>query len=451
MSCRATFSFLKGPCLDQVISHEFAADATVADMKGHLLHAHRAFDADSQALVLVWDEQALKLTNDAQAVATLGVSCNITVNVIKKAASQPAAAAPAIVKSHLQPPTPAAPAPAPPLSGTTLSSSAAAHIPHPPLPRPSLSSLQAAPPARFAALPETVKHGSRVRIEGLLVKAELNGLTGTVQSTCIQSSGRCTVRTDCDASLLSIRLANLLVISEDDVLQAAASVNSGAAHATDLGAICHGLQAPSAGPAVAAPSPTQPAAELQRGVRVIISGLVAKPEMNDCTGVICDAFNAQSGRWTVQIDSSPQSRGSFRPVNLTPIPPLDQAKEWLDEHGRQCPKCINYATQCPKGHSLIPVPDGALQAHRAALCRMCHRLATPPLLFCSVKACCGGCIHIYHNYTECLRFMLLRYVVCSSCVGAWSLASVPCSAGDDMTAVVSGLAAVVFKVSPFSL
>jgi hypothetical protein len=397
MSCRVSFSFLKGPCVDQFISHEFAADATVADVKRYLLHAHRAFDADSQALVLVWDEQAMKLTNDAQAVATLGVSCNITVNVVKKAASQPAAAAPAIVKSHLPPTTPAAPAPAPPLSGTSSSSSAATRIPHPPLPRPSLSSLQSAPPAHSAARPETVKHGWRVRIEGLQVKPELNGLTGTVQSTCSQSSGRCTVRTDCDASLVSIRLANLRVISEDDVLQAA---TSGAAHATDLEAICHGLQAPSAVPAVAAPSPAPPAAELHRGVRVIITGLEAKPDMNDCTGVICDAFNAQSGRWTVQIDSSPQSRGSFRPVNLTPIPPLDQAKEWLDEHGRQCPKCINYATQCPKGHSLIPVPDGALQAHRAALCRMCHRLATPPLLFCSVKACCGGCTLISSQLTE---------------------------------------------------
>jgi hypothetical protein len=379
MPCRATFSFLKGPCVDQSISHEFAADATVADVKRYLLHAHRAFDADSQALVLVWDEQATKLTNDAQAVATLGVSCNITVNVVKKAASQPL-------------PALAPPAPAPPLSRTSSSSSAAADIPNPPPPHPSLSSLQSAPPAH---LPETVKNGSRVRIEGLQVKPELNGLTGTVQSACSQSSGRCTVRIDCDASLVSVRLANLRVVSEDDVLQAAACANSGAAHATDFQATCRGLQAPSAGPAAAAPSPAPPAAELQRGVRVIITGLEAKPEMNDCTGVICDAFNAQSGRWTVQIDSSPQSRGSFRPANLTPIPPLDQAKEWLDEYGRQCPKCINYATQCPKGHPLIPDPDSALQAHRVALCRMCHRLATPPLLFCSVKACCGGYTRIH--------------------------------------------------------
>jgi hypothetical protein len=385
MPCRATFSFLKGPCVDQCISHEFAADATVADVKRHLLHAHRAFDADSQALVLVWDEQAMKLTNDAQAMATLGVSCNITVNVVKKAASQPLPA-PA-------PPTPAPPAPAPPLSGTSSSSSTAADIPHHPPPQPSLPPLQSAPPAHSPALPETVKLGSRVRIEGLQVNPQLNGLTGTVQSTFSQSSGRCTVRTDCDATLVSVRLANLRV--EHDVLQAAACANSAAAHATDLEAICRGLQAPSAGPAAAVPSPAPAAAELQRGVRVIITGLEAKREMNDCTGVICDAFNAQSGRWTVQIDSSPQSRGCFRPVNLTPIAPLDQAKEWLDEHGRQCPKRINYATQCPKGHPLIPDPDSALQAHRAALCRMCHRLATPPLLFCSVKACCGGYTRIH--------------------------------------------------------
>jgi hypothetical protein len=56
-----------------VITHFFEDCATVADMKRYLLHAHHAYDPDSQVLAMVWEEQILKLTNDAQTVATLGV------------------------------------------------------------------------------------------------------------------------------------------------------------------------------------------------------------------------------------------------------------------------------------------------------------------------------------------------------------------------------------------
>jgi hypothetical protein len=67
-------------------------------------------------------------------------------------------------------------------------------------------------------------------------------------------------------------------------------------------------------------TPIAPAAHaLQLGSRVRIEGLLAAPEMNGRRGVICEAFNAQSGRWTVDIDADgpkPACRGVFRPGNL---------------------------------------------------------------------------------------------------------------------------------------
>jgi len=66
-------------------------------------------------------------------------------------------------------------------------------------------------------------------------------------------------------------------------------------------------------------APIAPAHALQLGSRVRIEGLLAAPEMNGRRGVICEAFNAQSGRWTVEIDADgpkPACRGVFRPGNL---------------------------------------------------------------------------------------------------------------------------------------
>jgi hypothetical protein len=77
-----------------VITHSFEDGATVADMKRYLLHAHHAYDPDSQVLAMVWEEQILKLTNDAQTVATLGAAFNVTVNIAKKPAAADAAPAP---------------------------------------------------------------------------------------------------------------------------------------------------------------------------------------------------------------------------------------------------------------------------------------------------------------------------------------------------------------------
>ena len=58
---------------------------------------------------------------------------------------------------------------------------------------------------------------------------------------------------------------------------------------------------------------------------------------------------------------------------------INFATEWLDEDGRVCPKNVDYATQCPKGHDLVSVSlggGGGAQAQQASgadvMCRVCH-------------------------------------------------------------------------------
>jgi hypothetical protein len=101
------------------------------------------------------------------------------------------------------------------------------------------------------------------------------------------------------------------------------------------------------------------------------------------------------------------------PASAPEQPPAPQprainfATEWLDEDGRVCPKNVDYATQCPKGHALMPLGGGgAPQAQQASgadvMCRVCHA-STPrqhacEWLVCSVAGCCGG------------------YAVCAACV-----------------------------------
>jgi len=80
---------------------------------------------------------------------------------------------------------------------------------------------------------------------------------------------------------------------------------------------------------------------------------------------------------------------------------IDFATEWLDEDGRVCPKNVDYATQCPKGHQLMPLGGGG-GGGADVMCRVCHA-STPrqharEWLVCSVAGCCGG------------------YAVCAACV-----------------------------------
>ena len=91
-------------------------------------------------------------------------------------------------------------------------------------------------------------------------------------------------------------------------------------------------------------------------------------------------------------------------------PAINVATEWLDEDGYVCPKNVDYATQCPKGHALAPFfCSGGLQAQQPSdadvvICRVCHgsteRQRACDWLVCSVAACCGG------------------YAVCAACVTA---------------------------------
>ena len=94
MSCKATFNFVKGPWIGRVITHDFDAGATVAQMKQYLQQEHGACDPRSHSLVLVWEEQGVKLTDDALTAAALGDVIGITVNIIKKGTADVLACAP---------------------------------------------------------------------------------------------------------------------------------------------------------------------------------------------------------------------------------------------------------------------------------------------------------------------------------------------------------------------
>jgi hypothetical protein len=92
------------------------------------------------------------------------------------------------------------------------------------------------------------------------------------------------------------------------------------------------------------------------------------------------------------------------------LPSINFATEWLDEDSNVCPKNVDYATQCPKGHALAPfVCSGGPQVQQPnhaddLICRVCHgstqRQHACDWLVCSVAACCGG------------------YAVCAACVTA---------------------------------
>jgi hypothetical protein len=94
ISCKVTFNFVKGPCVGRVITHDFDAGATVAQMKQYLQQEHGACDPRTHSLVLVWEEQGIKLTDDAMTAAALGVVICITVNVAKKGSADILASAP---------------------------------------------------------------------------------------------------------------------------------------------------------------------------------------------------------------------------------------------------------------------------------------------------------------------------------------------------------------------
>jgi hypothetical protein len=78
-----TFSFLKGECISKSITQEFAGTQTVNDIKT-FIRGTECYPKVGHNIILVWDKQAQKLTNDGRLISTLGETANITVNFVKK-------------------------------------------------------------------------------------------------------------------------------------------------------------------------------------------------------------------------------------------------------------------------------------------------------------------------------------------------------------------------------
>jgi hypothetical protein len=89
----------------------------------------------------------------------------------------------------------------------------------------------------------------------------------------------------------------------------------------------HHEAAPSQSTAKAAEQFLAPAAAtVQEGSRVCIAGLQVKPQHNGRTGVVCSAFDQETGRWTVAVEASdagPTFQISIRPSNLVLLPDID--------------------------------------------------------------------------------------------------------------------------------
>jgi hypothetical protein len=130
----------------------------------------------------------------------------------------------------------------------------------------------------------------------------------------------------------------------------------------------------------------------------------------------------------------PSSASSSAP----PPPAINFATEWLDELGRVCPKNVDYATQCPKGHALAPFdgsgepPEQQPSDADDVICRVCHgstqRGHARGWLTCSVAGCCGG------------------YAVCAACVTVLGRALQRAAASTDnfcMTVILFAHAAIL--------
>ncbi len=162
-----------------------------------------------------------------------------------------------------------------------------------------------------------------------------------------------------------------------------------------------------------------------------VENLLAKPELNGRTGVVCGAFNQESGRWRVDGDADadgakPSFRGYFRPNNLLALSSHDVGSQWLDEDGHAWPKNVDFSRQCSKGHILALLGDcGGCFGDETLMCRLCLSLCerdsenAATWLTCSFDAgCCGG------------------YAVCCICALAPSAAAVVPEGHDDFRTLV---------------
>ena len=124
----------------------------------------------------------------------------------------------------------------------------------------------------------------------------------------------------------------------------------------------------------------------------------------------------------------PPSNPNSPPPPAPPPPVINFATEWLDECNRICPKTVDYATQCPKGHTLVPFADGSGSApvQQRVMCRICHgfteREHACQWLVCSVAGCCAG------------------YVVCDTCASALQQAPAAAAASHDFPSLVRAVA-----------
>jgi hypothetical protein len=135
---------------------------------------------------------------------------------------------------------------------------------------------------------------------------------------------------------------------------------------------------------------------------------------------------------TMNEPHSSQTAPPFAPASqLAQQPPaINFTEEWLDEHGRVCPKNVDYMTQCPKGHALAPVDCSGLSEAGEVdiMCRVCHTSAPVERacdwLACSIARCCSG------------------YAVCAACLSALGGADTSAVKGEDFPLEVRALRAV---------
>jgi hypothetical protein len=112
------------------------------------------------------------------------------------------------------------------------------------------------------------------------------------------------------------------------------------------------------------------------------------------------------------------------PKSAAAAPAVNVATEWLDELGCVCPKAVDYASQCPKGHLLVPFAGGGCgAAAQRVMCRICHMCSQSEQaalwLVCSVARCCAV------------------YVVCDGCVSALHQAPAAVAAGEGFSSQVN--------------
>ena len=166
----------------------------------------------------------------------------------------------------------------------------------------------------------------------------------------------------------------------------------------------------------------------ERAVDLLLSGQVPSSGQSlSASAHACQPVSVAASVPTpapVLVSSASAAIPSSAPSSSPPPPAIDFAAEWLDEDGRVCPKAVDYTTQCPKGHALVPFADGGCDAQvRRLVCRLCHAFAecenASQWLICSGTGCCAG------------------YAVCDCCVNAGQQEPAVIAAGEGFSTLVT--------------